>query len=164
VLHEQLGFRGYVMSDFMATQSTVESANAGLDWELTMVGRWGAQLLAVVQAGEVPLATIDEMVRRILRPTVGLGLLDHPLRAGLAPVREHGAQARAIAEQGIVLLKNAGDLLPIASSDLRVIVRADHTPRSAFRRDLELSAPSLHPPRALDYARPPYCWPRVCGR
>ncbi len=121
ILREQLGFRGWVMSDFMANQSTAESANAGLDWELTMAALWGQRLSEAVQAGLVQAETIDEMVRRILRPTVGLGLLDQPRTTSAAPARQHGEWARAIAEQSIVLLKNAGDLLPLASDDLRSI-------------------------------------------
>ena len=120
VLREQLGFRGWVMSDYLANQSTVESANAGLDWELG-AKKWGAQLLEAVQSGQVSVATIDAMVRRILRPTVGLGLLDHPVTSNPSPVRQHGEEARAIAEQGIVLLKNAGDLLPLSNHNFRSI-------------------------------------------
>ena len=89
ILRDQLLFRGWVMSDFMATQSTVASALAGLDWELTMFGHWREQLLAAVEAGTVPLATLDEMVRRILRPTAGLGLLEQPATPHPAPVAEH---------------------------------------------------------------------------
>ncbi|MEN9937840.1 MAG: hypothetical protein RLZZ387_4419, partial [Chloroflexota bacterium] len=121
VLRGQLGFRGYVMSDFMATQSTAEAALAGLDWELTMFGRWGPKLLAAVEDGRVPLEVLDEMVRRILRPTVGLGLLDQPLGATPAPLHEHRALAREAAEQAIVLLKNEGALLPLTPRDLRRI-------------------------------------------
>jgi beta-glucosidase len=121
LLREQLGFRGWVMSDFMANHSTAESANAGLDWELARGGVWGPHLLAAVRAGHVRVETIDTMVRRILRPTIGLGLLDHPLELRQIPVQRHGEQARAIAEAGIVLLKNAGGLLPLATGDLRSI-------------------------------------------
>lgn len=121
VLREQLGFRGWVMSDFMGNQSTVESARAGLDWELTMQPLWGPQLLAAVQAGTVSGATLDEMVRRILRPTVGLGCLDQPRQVRRVPAEGHGRRARAIAEAGIVMLKNAEGVLPLAPDGLRTI-------------------------------------------
>ena len=121
ILRDQLLFRGWVMSDYMANQSTVASAKAGLDWELTMFGHWGERLLAAVEAGMVPLAVLDEMVRRILRPTVGLGLLEQPATPHPVPVAEHGAVARAVAEQGIVLLKNADGLLPLAADAIRSI-------------------------------------------
>jgi beta-glucosidase len=121
VLREQLGFRGWVMSDFMGNHSTVESARAGLDWELTMQPLWGPYLLAAVQEGAVSGATLDEMVRRILRPTVGLGCLDGPRQVGPVPTEQHGTRARAIAEAGVVLLKNAGDVLPLGPDGLRTI-------------------------------------------
>lgn len=107
----------------MANQSTVESAIAGPDWELTMQGRWGEHLLTAVRDGAVPVAVLDEMVRRILRPTIELGSLDEPPTSHPVPVavQEHGAVARAIAEQAIVLLKNSGELLPLAADAVRSI-------------------------------------------
>jgi beta-glucosidase len=41
ILREELGFRGYVMSDYLANHSTADSANAGLDWELSNQKLWG---------------------------------------------------------------------------------------------------------------------------
>lgn len=120
LLRDQLGFRGFVMSDFLANASTASSALAGLDWELG-AKMWGPKLLEAVQAGEVAPDTIDEMARRILRPIVGLGLVEYPLQPRPLPVQEHGAAARAIAEQGIVLLKNDADFLPLDSRALRMI-------------------------------------------
>lgn len=120
ILRGQLGFRGFVISDFMANQSTAQSANAGLDWELG-AKMWGPKLLAAVQAGEVAVETIDEMARRILRPVLGLGLADHPIQRRPLPIDKHGAEALAIAEQGIVLLKNEGNLLPLDGAALRAI-------------------------------------------
>lgn len=50
ILRGQLGFRGWVMSDYLANHSTVESAEAGLDWELGPQF-WGDKLLAAVLSG-----------------------------------------------------------------------------------------------------------------
>jgi len=142
ILREQLHFHGWVMSDFVATHSTVAPALAGLDWELTMVNYWGEHLLAAVQAGTVPLATLDEMVHRILRPTVGFGLVEstpHPI-----PVEEHGAIARTIAEQAIVLLKNTDGLLPLATEtiDSIAVIGADADNVSAAGGGSALVPPS----------------------
>ncbi|MFN8467686.1 MAG: glycoside hydrolase family 3 C-terminal domain-containing protein, partial [Caldilineaceae bacterium] len=120
ILRDQLGFRGFVMSDFLATQSTAAAANAGLDWELG-AKMWGPQLLEAVVKGDVEPATLDEMVRRILRPILGLQLAGQDGPSGPLPVREHGAEALAIAEQGIVLLKNEGSLLPLQADAIRSI-------------------------------------------
>jgi beta-glucosidase len=113
LLRGELGFRGWVVSDYEATWSTVASALAGLDQEQPAGRFWGERLGAAVAAGEVPMATLDEMARRILRPMIGLGLLDRPVEIGPLPVEAHARTAREIAEQGIVLLKNDGAFLPL---------------------------------------------------
>lgn len=117
ILREQLGFRGWVMSDFLATPSTAGSANAGLEWELGP-HHWGEQLREAVQSGTVSAERLDEMVRRILRPTVGLGIDQRPPAVGELPVERHGELARVIAERGVVLLKNEGELLPLSRDGL----------------------------------------------
>ena len=121
ILREQLGFRGWVMSDFMATQSTAASANAGLDYELGPRW-WGDKLLAAVQQGDVAPEQLDEMVRRILRPLVGITEAAQPAAAVVTlPAPAHAQVAREIAEQTLVLLKNTGDLLPLRADELKAI-------------------------------------------
>ena len=100
------------MSDYEATWSTAESAQAGLDQEQPAGRFWGERLLQAVDAGEVEAATLDEMVRRILRPMIGLGQLERPWRSERCR-RAHAQTAREIAERGIVLLKNDANLLPL---------------------------------------------------
>jgi len=126
ILKQQLGFTGWVVSDFQATHSTVEAANAGLDLELG-AEFFGDLLLQEIQAGQVSLATLDNKVRRILHTMFAFGLFDSPVQITPLPEQEHGKQARAIASQGIVLLKNAGELLPLSSQELRsvAIIGAD---------------------------------------
>ncbi len=118
ILRQQLGFRGWVVSDFEATHSTVEAANAGLDLELGFVKFFGDQLLQAIQAGLVSITTIDEQVHRILRTMFTCGLFDSPAQITPLPEQEHGQLAREIATQGIVLLKNAGGLLPLSAHQL----------------------------------------------
>ena len=113
LLRGELGFRGWVMSDYEATWSTGDSARAGLDQEQPASRFWGERLLQAMAAGEVETATLNEMVRRILRPMIGLRLLERPVEITALPVEEHAQTAREIAEQGIVLLKNDDDLLPL---------------------------------------------------
>jgi len=120
ILRQELGFQGWTMSDFMATQSTAGSANAGLDYELGLKW-WGTRLSEAVQAAEVSAETIDEMVRRILRPALTLGLVDYPAEIRPEPRQFHREAARRIAERALVLLKNEGELLPLLSPGLRSI-------------------------------------------
>ena len=129
ILRRQLGFTGWVVSDFQATHSTVEAANAGLDVELDVppAKYFGKRLLEAVAAGQVSPATIDDKARRILRSMFAFGLFDSPPQIGPLPVEEHGKLARMIADQGIVLLKNAHELLPLSTTELRslAVVGAD---------------------------------------
>jgi beta-glucosidase len=80
ILRQQLGFKGWVVSDFQATHSTVEAANAGLDVELDVppAKYFGTRLLEAIQAGQVSMATIDDKVRRILYTMFAFGLFDRP--------------------------------------------------------------------------------------
>jgi beta-glucosidase len=110
VLREQWQFRGWVMSDYGANHSLVESATNGLDQEQPTAGEWGTKLLEAVQDGRVPVSVLDEKVRHILRPLVGLGQLEtRPAVADMA-VEAHGDVARQVAERALVLLQNNGAL------------------------------------------------------
>src|SRR4051812_23284094 len=77
VLHAEWGFDGLVMSDWFATRSTAEAANAALD--LAMPGPdspWGEALVDAVRAGAVDEATVDDKVARILRLAARVGALE----------------------------------------------------------------------------------------
>ena len=68
ILKGEWGFDGFVESDWvLGTRSTVPSALAGLDIEMPNAVFYGPPLLEAVNSGEVPEATIDDAVRRILR-------------------------------------------------------------------------------------------------
>jgi beta-glucosidase len=113
ILKNQLGFRGWVMSDFGSTPSTVRAARAGLDQEMPSEVFFGDELVAAVRSGKVSMATIDDKVMRILRQMFRLGLFDRPVQVGPLPEQQHGRRALGIAKKGIVLLKNSGSLLPL---------------------------------------------------
>ena len=67
ILRDEWGFDGFVVSDWFATQSTTGSAAAGLDLEMPGPPRqFGESLLAALNAGELPEASLDAMVRRLL--------------------------------------------------------------------------------------------------
>lgn len=122
VLRREWGFAGWVMSDYAATHSTVPSAQAGLDQEQPSAQHYGDRLQQAVEQGQLPLATLDEMCRRILRTVIGLQLMERP--PAIAPMNDqaHRSVAQTVAEQAVVLLKNDGDLLPVRPEDLRRVV------------------------------------------
>ncbi len=118
VLKDEWGFKGFVVSDWGATHATVETANAGLDLEMPR-GRFLTPelLLPAISSGQVKQAVIDDKVRRILRAMFSNGFFDRQYPAdGPVDSPEQRAVARATATQGIVLLKNAGAVLPLGPS------------------------------------------------
>ncbi len=121
ILKQQVGFQGWVMSDYESTHSTVEAANAGLDQEMPNEIFFSDRLMEAMQTGQVSVTTLDDKVHRILRTMFALGLFDRPVQITPLPVQEHGRLAREITSKGIVLLKNADGLLPLASHELRSV-------------------------------------------
>jgi beta-glucosidase len=111
------GFDGFVVSDWVfATRDAVLAANAGMDMEMPLGTHFGDALKAAVQSGKVPMARLDDMVRRILVAMFRVGLFDHPVGgdpSAVVSTPAHVALARTIAEQGSVLLKDAGGVLPL---------------------------------------------------
>jgi beta-glucosidase len=124
VLKEEWGFEGVLMSDWGATHSAVGAAGSGLDLEMP-AGSWMNvnNLLPAIQNGEITVQQIDDKVRRILRMIVKMGFLNRTQLDSSIPEDdpEGGKVALAVAEEGIVLLKNAGDLLPLDRERIRKI-------------------------------------------
>jgi beta-glucosidase len=121
ILKGEWGFDGFVVSDWGATHSTVEAANNGLDIEMPGDKYFGQPLLAAVQQGQVSQATIDDKVRRILRMMVRFGFLERPPKVGPINYQVQGQVARRVAEAGVVLLKNEGNVLPLDVKNLKSI-------------------------------------------
>ncbi|HEX4714595.1 MAG TPA: glycoside hydrolase family 3 protein, partial [Ktedonobacteraceae bacterium] len=121
ILKEEWGFDGVVMSDWFGTQSSAEAVNAGLDLEMPGPANWrGEKLLQAVERGEVDEATIDESVRRLLRLLTRAGVFERPdeVQEQAIDRPEHRAVAREAAAEGMVLLKNAGNILPLQPEKL----------------------------------------------
>ena len=120
VLKKEWGFKGFVVSDWGGTHSTVKASAAGLDNEEPLDEFFGAKLKAAVEAGKVSMAELDDHVRRVLRSEFACGIVDHPTQKGVADVEGNLATAQRIEEQSAVLLKNNG-LLPLKSTEVRSI-------------------------------------------
>ena len=116
VLDGQFGFQGFVTSDWFATQSVAPSANAGLDMQMPTGCYFGPALRQAIASGSVPMARLNDMVRRILREMFRFHLVGHgdtgsPAKRVTTPA--HRAVALHVAEASTVLLKNAHGLLPL---------------------------------------------------
>ncbi|GAB4311525.1 MAG: glycoside hydrolase family 3 C-terminal domain-containing protein [Promethearchaeota archaeon] len=127
IAQREWGFRGFVVSDWGATNYTESAAsclNAGLSLEMPRPNRYvPEQVVAAVRAGEVPVETLDDAVRRLLRVMFLVGLFDHPgsSPAGARNVPEHHDLARRLATEGMVLLKNEGGVLPFDPGDVKAV-------------------------------------------
>ncbi len=121
LLKDQWAFSGFVTSDFGATHSTVASALAGLDLEMPTGIYFSDPLEAAVTAGQVPMFVIQDKLIRRFATMIRFGIFDYPPTNQPVPTQTDGVTARQIAEQGMVLLKNAGNLLPLNASQLHSI-------------------------------------------
>ncbi|MDE2184269.1 MAG: glycoside hydrolase family 3 C-terminal domain-containing protein [Alphaproteobacteria bacterium] len=126
VLKGDWQFPGYVMSDWGADHSTVEAANNGLDQESAYIfdnaDYFGAGLRKAVADGKVSEARLHDMVHRILRSMFAHGLFDYPLSRKPLDVKADGDVAQRAAEEGITLLKNDRELLPLTGKARRIAV------------------------------------------
>jgi beta-glucosidase len=139
VLKGELGFKGFVVSDWNGideidgqagfTAAEVRTAiNAGLD--MVMVPndwkRFIDVLRSEVQAGRIPMSRIDDANRRILTKKFELGLFEKPYtdRAWTSSVGSaaHRALAREAVRKSQVLLKNAGNVLPLPKAGSKLFV------------------------------------------
>ena len=132
VLKGDWGYKGYVMSDWGGTHSTIPAALAGLDqqsgWPFDKSPYFNGALLEAVQNGHVPEARLNDMAHRILRSMYAHGLMDDP--AKVQPERidysAHAKTSQAAAEDGIVLLKNDNGLLPLVDGYRTIAIIGGH--------------------------------------
>ena len=121
VLKKAWKFKGFVVSDWGGTHSVVKASAAGLDNEEPEDLYYGAPLKKAVQDGKVPVAELDDHVRRVLRSEFASGIVDFPRQRSVVDVEGGLETARQIAEQSIVLLKNDKGVLPLNRAKVRSI-------------------------------------------
>ena len=114
-----------VMSDWGGVHQVAATLDAGNDLEMPgppeMLTPQNVKM--ALQNGQTTEVVIDNSVRRILRTMLRTGLLDGPWKTDPTMVNspEHQKLTREVAEQGIVLLKNQGDILPLDATKIHSI-------------------------------------------
>jgi beta-glucosidase len=125
VLKRNWRYPGWVMSDWGAVHSETDALH-GLDQEsgeqLDKVVWFADPLNTAVKQRTVPVARIDDMARRILRSMFSVGIVEHPPQKSAIDYAEHARAALEVAQSGIVLLKNANDLLPLPTTLKRIAI------------------------------------------
>jgi beta-glucosidase len=143
VLKDQMGFDGLVVGDwnghgFVAGAMVLNSPqaiNAGLDIFMVPDPDWKQLFNNTVEqarTGVIPMARVDDAVRRILRVKLRANLWEKGLpstrplagKDELLGAREHRIVARQAVRESIVLLKNKNNLLPL-SANLNILVAGD---------------------------------------
>jgi beta-glucosidase len=141
VLRKDWGWKGYVMSDWGATHSTVAAANAGLEqdsgYPFDDKPYFGEPLAQAVAKGDVSEARLTEMASRILRSMFAHGLFDHPITSAAqtltpAMLTAHANVTRADAEEAMVLMKNDGAVLPLSPSIRSIVVIGSHADKGVL--------------------------------
>lgn len=151
VLREEWGFQGYVVSDYDSVIHILEkhqvaadkketakrAVEAGLDVELPYAQCYASPMLEGIMEGSISKAAVDEAVRRVLRVKFWLGLFDQPYvdedlaeRESHSP--EHQELALQMAREGMILLKNEKQTLPIPESVRTIAVIGPHADELAL--------------------------------
>jgi len=125
LMKDTVGFDGVMITDWRAAYDTVPTAIAGTDMTTGHCSYvfGSGNLLKAVQAGDVSKELLDDKVRRILRLYVRSGVLDPGSRSkGGVDTPEHREAARRLGAEGMVLLKNDKQLLPIDTEKVKSIL------------------------------------------
>jgi len=135
-LFEKWGFNGFVMTDWWASEprdvekgepeqpTTVEAIKAGLTLEMPVPFLYEKDTLRQeFDSGKISEKDIDELIRRLLRVYAKVGMFEdkNKLPKGERNTKKHQDLARKMSEEGIVLLKNDNNLLPINIEEISKI-------------------------------------------
>ena len=154
ILKQELGFKGFVVSDWAGINeidkdykaSIIKSINAGID--MVMVpGSLNPEhdsyddfiRLAIesVKEGSIPMNRIDDAVTRILKIKKKIGLFDGPIKkpqnTNMVGSKKHRELARESVRKSVVLLKNENKLLPIGKSGKKITFVGEHADNIGYQ-------------------------------
>ncbi len=154
-LLKKWGFNGFVVSDWYALArsdppvSAVECIEAGLSLEMPSANKYKIEVLnQLYSENKISINQIDLLIRRILNVMTLVGLFDDKsvLPRGKRNTTDHQKLAQVIAEEGIVLLKNEGHLLPLNESNLTKIAVLGPNKDKKFGKLLAGGSSAVKPP------------------
>lgn len=122
ILRGEWGFKGFTVSDWGGTHSTMGAALGGLNVQMTGDNYLGPALVDSVKAGKVPMEVIDQKVREILRVRYAIDAIPEDQANQVQTSQKFGQEiAYEVAKKSIVLLKNDDHILPIDKSKVKKI-------------------------------------------
>ncbi len=124
ILREEWGFEGFVVSDWGAVNNRVKGLEAGLDLEMpSTIGDYNDKLIVdAVKNGELSEEVLDKACERILR--IVERYTENRAEGTEFDYDAHHSLARKIAEEGIVLLKNEDNILPVKKEEKLAVIGA----------------------------------------
>ncbi|MHA2300854.1 MAG: beta-glucosidase, partial [Candidatus Thorarchaeota archaeon] len=155
VLMDRWGFKGFAMTDWFATRNikTTEGCiNAGLSLEMPWPMRYKLKSLESAHSeGKFTDETLDDLVQRYVRVMFLTGAFDDPstLPRGERNTPEHQDLARRAGEEGMVLLKNDGNLLPLNMDSIDSIALIGPNLNKKFGRILSGGSSAVVPPHEI---------------
>jgi beta-glucosidase len=152
MLMDEWGFNGLVMTDWFASrniETTEGCINAGLTLEMPWPSKYKTKSLEqAFKDGKFSEETLDDRVRRNIRVMMLTGLFDSPeiLPDGSRNTPEHQDLVRRAAEEGMVLLKNEENILPLDIDNLKRISMHGPNMRKKFGKLLSGGSSAVSPP------------------
>jgi len=146
------GFDGLVMTDWFASRGnkiTENCINAGLSLEMPWPSKYKMKLLENAhKEGKFSDENLDDLVRRNLRVMMRTGLFDSPEKTpqGSRNTPEHQSLARRAAEEGMVLLKNENNTLPLNIDAIKRISLHGTNMKKKFGKLLSGGSSAVSPP------------------
>lgn len=131
LLKKELGFKGFVMTDWWSVYDPEKVIKSGQDLEMPGAGNPGdpqfkeigdiyvrTNAARLIKEGKVSEADVTRMAKTMMRAFIAMGMYDRPVKdaAYLQKYPEHEKAALQTAREGIVLLRNDGKLLPLSGN------------------------------------------------
>ncbi|KAI8080068.1 glycoside hydrolase superfamily [Halteromyces radiatus] len=142
VLRDQLGFQGFIQTDWWAAMETIQSPNNGLD--MVMPGNrdpkdnfspsyFGQDLVNAVKNGKVSESTVTDMAHRIVSawykmgqdknfPNSSINVLDMTPLGSINVEADHKTKVRELGAASVVILSNQDDILPLSESNNNISI------------------------------------------